>query len=330
MAAISAAVIQLCAPGDEIVAERTVYGGTHALLENFLPERFGVTARFVDATDAAEVEAAMTDRTRLVFCETVANPTLDIADIPALAAIAHRRGAKLVVDNTFSPLIVSPARLGADIVIHSMTKFIGGCSDIIAGAICGSREFIASLMDPNRGALMLLGPTMTPTTAFDLSLRLPHLGLRVREHGRRALMFAERLRALGVPVWYPGLPDHPGHALLSSMMNEGFGYGGIFGIDAGSRDAAFRLPRRPAEQAPLRVRRRQPGLLRVADVLLRRVDVERAQRRRAARAPGSRRATCASRSGTRGTPRTAGRSSRAPSGTSACCAAWARDAPPVC
>ncbi|USN99756.1 MAG: aminotransferase class I/II-fold pyridoxal phosphate-dependent enzyme [Phycisphaeraceae bacterium] len=241
MAAISGAVIQLCQPGDEIVTARTIYGGTHALFENFLPDRMGVKVRFVDAADPAQVATAMTDKTRLVYCETVSNPTLDVANIPELARIAHARDARLVVDNTFSPLIVSPAQHGADIVVHSLTKFIGGCSDIIAGAICGSREFITSLMDTHHGALMLLGPTMTPASAFDLSLRIPHLGLRIPEHSRRALLFAERLADRGVPVWYPGLPDHPGHGLLKGMMNEGFGFGGIFGIDAGTRDKAFAL-----------------------------------------------------------------------------------------
>lgn len=241
MAAISGAVIQLCKPGDEIVTARTIYGGTHALFENFLPDRLGVKVNFVDAADADQVEAAMTEKTKLVYCETLANPTLDIADIPRLAEIAHARGAKLIVDNTFSPLIVSPAQLGADIVVHSMTKFIGGCSDIIAGAICGSKDFITSLMDTHHGALMLLGPTMTPATAFDLALRLPHLNLRIIEHGRRASLFATRLKERGLPVWYPGLTDHPGHGLLKSMMNPEFGFGGLFGIDVGSRETAFAL-----------------------------------------------------------------------------------------
>ncbi len=239
MGAISSAVIQLVRPGDEIVSARTVYGGTHALFEKFLPEHMGVKVIFVDASDTEAVRAAMTDKTRAVYCETVSNPTLTVVDIPALAGIAHERGATLIVDNTFAPLIVSPAQLGADVVIHSMTKFISGGSDIIAGAVCGTREFIASLMDPNGGSLMLLGPTMTPQSAFDLSLRLPHLGMRVREHSARALLFAERLEGLGIPVWYPGLPGHAGHDRLAEMLNPGFGMGGIFGIDLGARDTAF-------------------------------------------------------------------------------------------
>ena len=239
MGAISGAVFQHVRPGDEIVSARTVYGGTHALFEHFMPERMNVSVNFVDITDLGEVERAMTDKTRVLYCETVSNPTLAVADIPALAEIAHANDAKLIVDNTFAPLIVTPAQHGADVVIHSLTKFVSGGSDIIAGAVCGSKDFITSLMDPNAGALMLLGPTMHPSVAFDLSLRLPHLGLRVREHSARALLFAERLEGLGVPVWYPGLPGHEGHAMLSRLMNPGFGMGGIFGIDLGGRDTAF-------------------------------------------------------------------------------------------
>lgn len=241
MGAISATIMQLCRPGDRVVAARTIYGGTHALLENFLPERAGVETTFVDIYDLVAVERAMCDRTRVLYCEAISNPTLGIADIPRLARIAHARGAQLVVDNTFSPMILSPATLGADIVLHSLTKFISGGSDIIAGAVCGSHGFIDSLMDTHHGALMLLGPTMHPSVAFELSLRLPHLGLRVAEHSRRAMLFAQRLHALGLPVWYPGLPDHPGHDLLGTMMNEGFGFGGILGLDVGTREQAFAL-----------------------------------------------------------------------------------------
>jgi len=171
----------------------------------------------------------------------MSNPTLVVPDLPALADIAHRHGARLVVDNTFCPLILSPAQWGADVVIHSLTKFVSGGSDIIAGAICGSSEFIASLMDVNHGALMLLGPTMDPTVAFQLQLRVPHLGVRVAEHSRRAQVFAERLRERGLHVVYPGLPDHPNHALLQRLANPGFGSGGLLGLDLGDEEVADRL-----------------------------------------------------------------------------------------
>jgi methionine-gamma-lyase len=241
MSAIAATLMQLCAPGDRIVAGRVLYGGTFALLNNFLPARCGVRTTFVDVSDLAAVETACGDRTRVLYVETLSNPTLEVADLPRLAAIAHRQGALLVVDNTFCPLIVSPVRHGADIVVHSMTKFLSGGSDMIAGVICGPRDFIARLMDVNEGALMLLGPTMDPKVAFELSLRLPHLGLRMKEHGLRAQAFAERLTARGLRVIYPGLPAHPQHALLRRLAHPDYGAGGIFGLDLGTSERAFRL-----------------------------------------------------------------------------------------
>ena len=204
-------------------------------------DRLPAINAFVDIGNPDAVAAAMTDRTRVVYCETLANPTLVVADLPRLAEIAHARGAKLVVDNTFSPMILSPAQHGADVVVHSMTKFLGGASDIIAGAVCSTQEFIVSMMDLHTGSLMLLGPTMDPKIAAELALRLPHLGLRMTEHSRRAQAFAERMAERGLPVTYPGLPDHPGHELLRSMANEGYGFGGLFSLDTGSKDKAFEL-----------------------------------------------------------------------------------------
>jgi methionine-gamma-lyase len=156
-----------------------------------------------------------------------------VADIGRLARLAHTHEARLMVDNTFSPLVVSPVKLGADLLVHSLTKYINGASDIVAGVICGPTEFMKSLMDLHTGSLMLLGPTLDPKTAFNISLRLPHLGLRMAEHSRRALTFASRLAELGVPVIYPGLPGHPDHELLKRQANSGFGYGGILCVDLG-------------------------------------------------------------------------------------------------
>lgn len=241
MGAVSAAVLQLCSQGDHAVVSGTVYGGTFALFRHFLPERVGLAASFVDVTDHAAVERAFTARTRLLYVETLSNPTLVVANLPALAAIAHRHGAKLVVDNTFCPLVVTPSRHGADVVVHSLTKYISGGSDIIAGAICGTREFILELMDVNHGALMLLGPTMDPRIAFELGLRIPHLGLRMAEHGRRALTIAQRLLERGLAVRYPGLPGHPQHGILSALANPGFGFGGIIALDLGDVHQANRL-----------------------------------------------------------------------------------------
>lgn len=239
ISAIACTLMQLCGPGDEIVASNAIYGGTFALLKEYLPAKMGITVRFVDISNLDEVKAAISDRTKVVYTESISNPTMVVADLPKLADIAHDTGAQLVVDNTFSPMLLSPAQQGADIVVHSLTKFIGGCSDIIAGAVCASKDFIAQLMDLHMGSIMLLGPTMDPRVAFDLSLRLPHLGLRMREHSRRAQFFAEQLESLGIEVSYPGLRSHPQYAMLGSMLNEGFGYGGLFAIDLGDKDRAF-------------------------------------------------------------------------------------------
>jgi len=241
MAAISATLIQLCNSGDHIVSANTVYGGTYALMHDMLPVKNGITSTLVDITNLEEVEAAITEKTRVLYAESIANPTLRVSDIPALSEIAHRHNLKLVIDNTFSPLIISPKQLGADIVVHSMTKFIGGASDHIAGAICADKEFILELMDLHTGTLMLLGPTMDPKVAYDISLRIPHLSLRMAEHGRRAQLFAERLQALGLKVTYPGLPGHPDHELFSDLHCPDYGFGGILALDMGTEEAANQL-----------------------------------------------------------------------------------------
>lgn len=241
ISAIAASAMQICDHGDHAVVARAVYGGTFALFGSYLPKKAGIQSTFVDHTDLDEVAAAMTDRTKLIFVETVSNPTMQVADIKALADLAHARGAKLVVDNTFCPMMVSPAQFGADVVVHSLTKFISGASDIIGGAICASQEFLLQLMDVNTGSLMLLGPTMDPKVAHELSLRLPHLGLRMQEHSRRAQIMAERLQALGYKVGYPGLDSHPQKALLESMANPGFGLGGLLALDVGSIEKANEL-----------------------------------------------------------------------------------------
>lgn len=233
MGAIASTIMQLCNHGEHIVASDTIYGGSFALLKDFLPAKAGLGVTFVEATDLEKVEAAFTPKTKVLYVESIANPTLRVADIPRLAELAHAHDAKLVVDNTFAPLILSPLKHGADIVVHSLTKFINGASDYIAGAICGTNEFIMELMDLHLGSLMLLGPTMDPKAAFNISMRLPHLGLRVAEHSRRALAFAERLRDAGLAVDYPGLREHPDHALLDRLRNAEFGYGGMLCLDLG-------------------------------------------------------------------------------------------------
>jgi methionine-gamma-lyase len=237
MAAISSTLLQLCHQGDHIVSSDTIYGGTHALMSELMPQ-MGVTTTFVNPTDVAAFAAAITPRTRVLYVEAIANPTLKVAHIPKLAELAHSHGLKLVVDNTFSPMMISPAVLGADVVVYSMTKFINGASDVIAGAICADKAIIHQLMDLHSGRVMLLGPTMDPRVAYDIIQRLPHLAIRMREHSRRASRVATCLEALGVAVIYPGLPSHPQHDLITELLNEGYGYGGILSIDCGTQKMA--------------------------------------------------------------------------------------------
>lgn len=239
--AVAATIMQLCDHGDHVVASRAVYGGSHALLGELLPAKAGLRTTFVPITDLAAVEAAFTPRTRVLFTETVSNPTLEVADLQALADLAHRHGAALVVDNTFCPVMITPARHGADVVVHSLTKFINGASDLVAGAILGKADLIGRLMDLHTGALMLLGPTMDPRTAFEVSMRLPHLPLRIAEHSRRAMILASRLDELGVAVTYPGLRRHPQHALMRRQLNPGQGFGGLLTLDLGTRARADRF-----------------------------------------------------------------------------------------
>lgn len=179
-----------------------------------------------------------TPSTKVLYVETISNPTLRVANIPALADIAHKHGAVLVVDNTFCPFIVSPLQLGADIVVHSATKFLNGSSDIIAGMICGTTEFNSSLMDLHQGSVMLLGPTMDPRAAFEISLRLPHLALRMKEHSARSQVFATRLKKMGANVTYPGLEDHPDHSVLQTIRNRDYGFGGVLCIDLDTSERA--------------------------------------------------------------------------------------------
>lgn len=237
MSAISCTLLQLCQHGDHIVASDTIYGGTHALLADLLPQ-FGITTTFVDPTDPAAFEKAITKQTRVLYTETMGNPTLKITDIPALSKLSKAKQLTLVVDNTFTPMIFSPARLGADVVVYSMTKYINGASDLVAGAICATKELIHRLMDLHTGRVMLLGPTMDPRMAYDIIQRLPHLAIRMREHSRRTLAICSRLDELGVPVTYPGLPSFVQHDLATQLMNKGYGYGGMFTIDCGSRKQA--------------------------------------------------------------------------------------------
>lgn len=242
MSAISSALSQICRQGDHIVASHTIYGGTHALLEEIFPQ-MGITVTFVDPSDTDAFAGAIQPNTKVLYTEALANPTLKLADIPALSTLAKKHNIKLIVDNTFTPMLISPIKLGADVVIYSLTKFINGASDIIAGAICGSKEFINQLMDLHTGRVMLFGPTMDPRVAFDVIQRLPHLAIRMREHSRRTMMISEALYKEGYPVKYPGLKKYPQAKRAKALFNDGYGFGGMITLDCGTHEKADALMR---------------------------------------------------------------------------------------
>lgn len=240
MGAITAVLMQLCSAGDHIVSSRTIYGGTYAFLKNFTP-KFNIDTTFVDITKLEAIEAAITKKTKVLYCESVSNPLLEVADISSLAQLAKKYNLKLVVDNTFSPLSVSPAKLGANIVIHSLTKFINGSSDTVGGVICGTQEFINDLRNVNDGACMLLGSTMDSLRAASVLKNLRTLHIRMQQHSYNATYLAEKFEGLGLKTVYPGLASHPSHNLFKNMMNQKYGYGGILTIDAGSLNRANEL-----------------------------------------------------------------------------------------
>jgi len=237
MGAITSAILQLCNAGDHIITSRTTYGGTFAFLNNYV-KKFNIEVTFLDITDLKAVEAAIKPNTKIIYTESMTNPLLQISDIPALAEISHKHGVKLMVDNTFTPMIVSPAQLGADIVVYSLTKFVNGKNDCVAGAICGTAEYIASLIDVNSGTAMLLGPVLDPFRSSSILKNIHTLHIRMMQHSKNAIYLAEKLTAAGIHVNYPGLPAHPGHKLLKSMMNEKFGFGGMISFDAGTAEKA--------------------------------------------------------------------------------------------
>ena len=240
MGAITTTLLQLCGSGDHIVSSRTIYGGTYAFLKNFA-SRFGVKTTFVDITKMEAVEAAITTETKVLYCETVSNPLLEVADIASLAIVAKRHNLKLVVDNTFSPLSVAPAKLGADIVIHSLTKYINGSSDTLGGVTCASQEFIDSLKNVNNGASMLLGPTMDSLRSASVMKNLRTLHIRLKQHSHNASYLAERFEKEGLKTVYPGLKSHPSHELYASMINPEYGFGGMMTLDVGTLGKANEL-----------------------------------------------------------------------------------------
>jgi methionine-gamma-lyase len=240
MGAITSTLLQLCQAGDHIVSSRTVYGGTYAFMKNFIP-KFNIKTSFVDITNLESIEAAITKNTKVLYCESVSNPLLEVADLEALAKIAKKHQLTFVVDNTFSPLSINPKELGADVVIHSLTKFINGSSDTVGGVTCGSQDFINALRSVNDGANMLLGPTMDSMRAASVLKNLRTLHIRIKQHSHNAMFLAKKFQEDGLRTVYPGLKTHPGHETFKTMMNEDYGFGGLLTVDVGSLDKANAL-----------------------------------------------------------------------------------------
>ena len=230
MAAISSVILQVCKSGDHIVSSAVVYGGTFAFMKNWLP-RYNIDVTFVNPTDLDAFKNAIRPNTKMIYTETMSNPLLQISDIPALSVMAKEIGAKLVVDNTFTPMIFAPKILGADIVVYSMTKFINGKNDLVAGAICADQDFVDSLIDVNDGTAMLLGPVLDPLRSSGILKNLHTLHIRMQKHSENAMYLAPKFKELGVQTIYPGCKDHPQHELMKKLMNPDFGFGGMIAID---------------------------------------------------------------------------------------------------
>jgi cystathionine beta-lyase/cystathionine gamma-synthase len=241
MAAISTVLLALCSAGSHVVAPAAVYGGTFGVIEHLL-RRFGVDATFVDVTDTSAVRAAIRDTTTLVWTETIANPTTAVADLPALAAVCREAGIPLCVDSTFAPPpVCRPLAWGADLVVHSATKYIGGHSDVTGGVVVGDVEPVAAV----RRARIDLGGSLAPDEAFLLHRGLATLPLRVARHCSTAAAVAAAIaeHPKVERVDYPGLPTHPQHALATRLFEtgaDGVRYGAIVTITPkGGREAGF-------------------------------------------------------------------------------------------
>ncbi|MEI6090166.1 MAG: aminotransferase class I/II-fold pyridoxal phosphate-dependent enzyme [bacterium] len=237
MGAITSTLLQICSAGDEIISSRTIYGGSYAFLKNFAP-KLNIHTKFVDITNLEVIEKSVTAKTKVIYCETISNPLLEIADLAGLRKIADKYNLKLVVDNTFCPLVVTPYNLGAHIVVYSMTKFINGTNDTTAGAVCADEEFINSLKSVNDGAAMLLGPVLDTIRAASILKNIHSLHIRMKQHSINAMYIAKNLQDAGIRVIYPGLESHPQHDLIKSMINDDYGFSGIITIDAKEKSVA--------------------------------------------------------------------------------------------
>ena len=234
MGAIHATLVSLLAAGDRIVCTRAVYGSTRALLERVLG-RLGVDVVFVDPIDHDAVERELAAApTRVLYAETISNPTIVVADLARLAALGQRHGAIVVVDNTFaSPYVCRPLELGVDLVVESATKWLGGHSDVIAGVVAGSAERIRAIRD----VAIDTGGIVAPFSAFLVLRGMQTLHVRMDRHAETALLLATQLEeAPGVRrVVYPGLASHPQADVIARQLHNG---GGMLALDLGSREAA--------------------------------------------------------------------------------------------
>ena len=236
MAAVHGALVSMLKAGDHVVSARALFGSCLYILEEVLT-RYGVEVTFVDGTDLAAWKAAIRPDTKVVFFESISNPTLEVIDIKGVSDLAHAQGAVVIVDNVFSTPVFSDAvALGADVVVYSATKHIDGQGRALGGVILGSREIIRGVVEP---FMKHTGGSMSPFTAWLMVKGIETMDLRVRAQAASALHVAQGLAADGkVQVIYPGLPDHPQHALTQAQMGSG---GTVLAIDAGSKDAAFAL-----------------------------------------------------------------------------------------
>lgn len=233
MAALHALFVSLLGAGDHVVATRQMYGSVQHLIERVLG-RLGVESTFVDATDTDAIEAALRPNTRLLHLETIANPTIVLADLETLIERAHRRGVTVSVDNTFAgPYLCRPAELGADLVMESLTKWIGGHSDVLGGVVAGRRDLMATV----RQVAIDTGGNIAPFSAFLVLRGLETLHVRMERHSQTALTLARHLEqdASVRRMWYPGLPSHPQHAIAQRQLRSG---GGMLAFDLGDRRAA--------------------------------------------------------------------------------------------
>ncbi|MGD9380583.1 MAG: aminotransferase class I/II-fold pyridoxal phosphate-dependent enzyme [candidate division WOR-3 bacterium] len=233
LAAIFNAAVAVTKSGGHIVSDDTIYGGTFTLLKEYMPE-FGIEVSFVDATDLNQVAAAVNERTTMLFVETPANPTMKILDIAACAKFAHSKNLLLCVDNTFAtPCLQRPIELGADIVLHSATKYLGGHGDIIGGVVVGKKDFNKKMWDKGKE----IGASISPFNAWLILRGLKTLSVRMEKHCSNAMKIADYLNAHKnvEHVYYPGLTTHPGHELAKKQMKD---FGGMIGFDVkGGKEA---------------------------------------------------------------------------------------------